>query len=40
MTNAYYMKDMYYKESLKYTLGINLTDTLQDFVTLIVIRWI
>ena len=40
MSNAYYMKYMYYKESLKYTTGIYSTDTLQDFATLIVIRWI
>ena len=37
MSNVYYMKYMYYKESLKYTPGIYPTDTLQDFATLIVI---
>ena len=37
MSNVYYMKYMYYKESLKYTRGIYSTDTLQDFATLIVI---
>ena len=35
MSNVYYMKYMYYKESLKYTPGIYPTDTLQDFATLI-----
>ena len=37
MLNVYYIKDMYYRESLKYTPGIYLIDTLRDFATLIVI---